>query len=107
MHFPPCSREEQKNYIGKIYPPGGCEIKKIGGGSLRYVLMPICGYLNRGRGTRCAPRRTRTRKVRVRCKKYVSNVQIIDYRDMGLLCLYFGGSGIATANPSNNVRYGG
>jgi hypothetical protein len=96
----------QKNYISKIYPPGGIEIKKIGGGFLRYVLMPICGYFNRGRGTRCPPRRTRKRKVRARCKKCVSNVQIIDYRDMGLLCLYFGGSGIATANLSNIVRDG-
>jgi hypothetical protein len=51
-HVPPCSREEQKNYIGKIYPPGGMQIKKIGGGSLRYVLMPICGYFNRGRGVK-------------------------------------------------------
>jgi hypothetical protein len=38
--------------LQKIYPPGGIEIKNIGGGFLRYVLAEVCGYFNRGRGVK-------------------------------------------------------
>jgi len=54
IHCPPCPREGHKNYILKIYPPGGCEIKKEGGCFLRYVLAVVCGYFNRGRGLKCS-----------------------------------------------------
>ena len=37
----------------------------------------------------------------------VSNVQIIDYRDMGLLYFYFGGSGVVVLTLSNIVRVWG
>jgi hypothetical protein len=53
-HVPPCSREEQKNYIGKIYPPGGIEIKKVRGVFLCFTWNKSCGYLSRGRGVKWA-----------------------------------------------------
>ena len=40
------------NILQKIYPPGGVEIKKIGGLFLGYVLADACGYLSRGRGVK-------------------------------------------------------
>jgi len=54
IRFPPCSREEQENYIWKIYPPGGMQIKKIWGVFLCGRLWESCGYLSRGRGVKCA-----------------------------------------------------
>ena len=44
------------NILQKIYPPGGVEIKKIGGLFLGYVLADACGYFNRGRGVSRPPK---------------------------------------------------
>lgn len=65
IHCPPCPREGQENYILKIYPPGGCEIKKEGGCFLGTSWRKFVDTLIGGGGL-SVPRRVDRRKVRVK-----------------------------------------